>query len=245
MLRSLIAGVALAALTVCGADAPMHCFLLIGQSNMAGRGKVSEKDKTPTPGIFMFGKGRSWQLAKDPVHFDKAVAGVGLASEFARCYRKANPKVEVGLIPCAVGGSSLSQWQPGQPFYQEAIARAKAALARPNTKLTAILWHQGESDSSSANCAAYPARFQTMLKDLRKELGADNVPVLVGELGPFYARHEIVNAALKKTVEATKGCYLVSAAGLTEHNGDSLHFASPSLHEFGKRYYETLTQATK
>lgn len=65
--------------SVFGETAPDHMrlFLLIGQSNMAGRGKMEPQDEVTNPRIYMLTKDGKWVLAKDPVHFDKPVAGVG------------------------------------------------------------------------------------------------------------------------------------------------------------------------
>ena len=60
-----------------------HLYLLIGQSNMAGRGAIEEQDKTPHPRVLKFTKENTWAAAIDPLHFDKpAIAGVGLGSSF-------------------------------------------------------------------------------------------------------------------------------------------------------------------
>ena len=85
----------------------MQLFLLIGQSNMAGRGKVTPADVQTHPRIFMLDKANAWVPAKDPAHFDKpTIAGVGLCSEFARRAAADAPQAKIGLIPCAVGGTT-------------------------------------------------------------------------------------------------------------------------------------------
>src|SRR5262245_33767010 len=68
-----------------------HLYLLIGQSNMAGRGTVEEQDKRPHPRVLMFTKENTWAPAVDPLHFDKpAAAGVGLGSSFGRAMADAS-----------------------------------------------------------------------------------------------------------------------------------------------------------
>ena len=59
-------------------DTSRHLFLLVGQSNMAGRGKVEPQDTVPIPRVLMLDKQRTWVPAVDPMHFDKPIAGVGL-----------------------------------------------------------------------------------------------------------------------------------------------------------------------
>ena len=158
----------------------MQLFLLIGQSNMAGRGYPEAQDKTTDPGIFMMNKEMQWTLAKDPIHFDKSVAGVGPGHQFARTLKKDEPNANIGLIPAAMGGSSLNQWKPGGELYKNAVARAKEAMK--HGKLKGILWHQGEADGKPDKIASYPQRFSVMIAQLRKDLDAPEVPVVIGEL---------------------------------------------------------------
>lgn len=234
--RFIISLASLIALTCSHAqEAPknMKLFLLIGQSNMAGRGKIEEQDKATNPDIFMLTKDLKWVIAKDPVHFDKAAAGVGLCSEFARDVFKADPKSPIGLIPCAMGGSSLDQWQPGKPLYVTAISRAKEAVKQG--RLAGILWHQGESDAKPESIATYPARFETMITQLRKDLGAENVPVLIGEIIPGHGNHDAVNVALAETAKKTPNAALVSSADLGKKQ---LHYDSADYRALGKRYAE-------
>jgi len=96
------------------AKANFHLFLLVGQSNMAGRGTVTEADKIPHARVLMLNKAGEWVPAVDPLHFDKpAAVGVGLGRSFADAVAAATPGATIGLIPCAVGGSPIDAWQPG------------------------------------------------------------------------------------------------------------------------------------
>ncbi len=208
---------------------------------MAGRGKIEEQDKVENPNIFMLTKDLKWVVAKDPVHFDKPnAAGVGLCSEFARDLHKADPGSKVGLIPCAMGGSSLDQWQPGGKLYTNAITRAKEALK--HGKFAGILWHQGESDAKPELVATYPARFATMITQLRKDLGAENVPVLIGEVIPGHGNHDAVNVALAECAKQTPNASLVSSEGLGKKQ---LHYDSADYRALGKRYAEVFLKIEK
>ena len=234
---SFLVGVLLACFSI-RADEPtnLQLFLLIGQSNMAGRGKVTPADQQTIPRIFMLDPACAWVPAKDPVHFDKPkVAGVGLCSEFARCVAAKDPDAKIGLVPCAFGGTSMDQWKPGSALYTNAVARMRIALK--NGKLAGILWHQGEADSAAQKVATYPVRFATMIAQLRKDLSAENVPVMVGELGRFRPASAPFNAMLPQVAATVPLCAIVSAEGLG-HGGDSLHFDRAALHTFGKRYFE-------
>ncbi|HKB92472.1 MAG TPA: sialate O-acetylesterase, partial [Opitutaceae bacterium] len=177
------------------AEDDVQLFLLIGQSNMAGRGAVEPQDKVPHPRVFMLTKQLTWVPAVDPVHFDKPdVAGVGLGSTFARVLAEAEPKAIIGLVPAAMGGSSLDEWKPGEKLYSNAVARMKEAMKRGQLK--GILWHQGESDSAKEKAATYAERFCAMIEQLRKDLGAENVPLIIGETGRFRTDAAAINEVL-------------------------------------------------
>jgi len=224
----------LASASVFAEPAPkqMKLFLLIGQSNMSGRGKVEAQDQVENPRIFMLTKDLQWMPAKDPLHFDKPATGVGLGSEFAREIHKADPKASIGLIPCAVGGTSLDQWKSGGPLYSAAVTRAKEAMKQG--KLAGILWHQGESDSGNPkNVATYADRLDGMIGQLRKDLDAEKVPVVLGELIREFKTNDSINVELAVAAKKIPMCALVSSEGLGKKQ---LHFGAADLRTFGQRY---------
>jgi hypothetical protein len=224
-----------------------HLFLLVGQSNMAGRGVVADSDKVPRPRVLMLDKSGAWVPAIDPMHFDKPAAGVGLGRSFAEAVAAATPGVTIGLIPCAVGGSPIDAWTPGY-YYQptqshpwdDAIRRAQLAL--PAGTLKGILWHQGESDSNRELAPAYATKLHALIARFRAELRARNIPFIVGQLGRFAGapwnefKTEVDRAHRELPAKIPRTAF-VSAEGLTD-KGDKTHFDSESCREFGRRYAE-------
>lgn len=224
-----------------------HLYLLIGQSNMAGRGVMADQDKVAHPRLLKFTKENAWAPATDPLHFDKPIAGVGLGSSFGRAMAEANPDATIGLIPCAVGGTPLARWSKGGDLYLQALERAKLALK--DGTLKGILWHQGESDSGNERTASsYGERLAKMVQDFRADLGADEVPFVAGRLGEFLKRADkdgkpshwpLVNEQIAALPKAVSNSASVDSTGL-KHKGDAVHFDSPSLREFGQRYAEAM-----
>ena len=213
----------------------MQLFLLIGQSNMAGRGKVEAIDQETDPKIFMLDKAGQWVPAKEPLHFDKpGMAGVGPGYAFARAVLKANPNAKIGIIPCAVGGTTLDQWKAGDKLYSAAVARTKEAMK--SGKLAGILWHQGESDADKPEgVPSYPERFSQMIAQLRKDLQAEQVPVIFGELIKGFKKNDDVNAIFPEAKQKVPNSALVSSEGLGKK---ALHFDSADARKFGERYAE-------
>ena len=217
----------------------MDIFLLMGQSNMAGRGLLEDVEPIRDERIRVFQDGR-WAVAEEPLHHDRPTAGIGLAMSFARAVLAAGPDREIGLVPRAVGSTPLERWMPGADLYEGAMAAARS-VARDGA-IKAVLWHQGEHDSKSeADASSYARRFSVMAATLREQLDAPLLPVILGELGGYLAkRHDfphyrIVNAELRKVPEAVPHSAFVNAEGLTD-KGDSLHYDARSLRVFGERY---------
>ncbi len=215
----------------------LQLFLLIGQSNMAGRGKIEPGDREVIPHILMLNKEMTWVPAVDPLHFDKPeIAGVGIGRSFAKSLIIGKPSVRIGLIPAAFGGTSLEQWKPGGDLYRNAVRRALKAMN--SGPLRGILWHQGEEDAQTNELAtSYPKRFAEFIRQLRQDLGVPNIPVIIGQLGEFNRSPfaELVNEQLALMPMRVPHCAFVSSAGLTD-KGDRVHFDTPSVREFGRRY---------
>ena len=220
-------------------------FLLVGQSNMAGRGEVTAADTVPDPRVLMWSKDGAWVPAVDPMHFDKPAAGVGLGRSFAATLADADPNVTIGLIPAAVGGSPIDAWTPGA-FYEptashpwdDALRRARAALDAGT--LDGILWHQGESDATATLAPTYATKLHALIARWRAELQAPDVPFLAGQLGrfdghPWDAFRVQVDRAHRELPGTVAHTAFIGAEGLT-HNGDGVHFDAESYRELGRRY---------
>jgi hypothetical protein len=223
-----------------------HLFLLVGQSNMAGRGPMTEADKISHARVLMLDQAGAWVPAADPLHFDKPKAvGVGLSLTFADAVAAAHPEVTIGLIPCAVGGSPIDSRQPGYFYnatqshpWDDALRRAQIALSAGTLK--GILWHQGESDSTREFAEGYAAKLHALIARMRAGLGAPSVPFIVGQMGRFegspWDDYKIqVDRAHRELPEKLARVAFVSAEGLKD-KGDKTHFDTASYRELGRRY---------
>jgi hypothetical protein len=242
------------------ADSPLpakenfHLFLLVGQSNMAGRGVVEAQDKVVNPRVLMLNKEGQWVPAIDPLHFDKAAAGVGLGKTFGQIIADANPGVTIGLIPCAVGGSPIDSWKPGVFYpptkshpWDDMVKRVELAL--PAGTLKGILWHQGESDSQPELAEAYAGKLHDLVKRMRDLVKSPEVPFIAGQMGkfegvPWKPETTMVDQAHRDLPKQVPHTAFVSAEGL-HHKGDKVHFDSASFRELGKRYAATYLKMTK
>ncbi len=214
-----------------------HLYLLLGQSNMAGRGVVEAQDQQPHPRVLTLNKAGRWVPAVDPIHFDKPIAGVGLGTTFGKIMAERDATVTIGLIPCAVGGTPLARWQKGADLYDAALQRAQAAA--PHGVFKGILWHQGEADSGKEETAKlYATKLDAMIAAWRADLARPELPVVVGQLGGFFAGGaglKIVRETLQTLPDRVKHTGFAPATELN-HKGDKVHFDAAAYREFGKRY---------
>ena len=113
---------------------------------------------------------------------------------------QADDEVLIGLVPTAVGGTSIDAWVPGAPLFEHMVVQTSHALALASSKiqspaqstptpgpptLAAVLWHQGESDADTPeHAAAYGSKLASLLRGLRAALGTHaRVPVVVCGIG--------------------------------------------------------------
>lgn len=231
----------------------MLSFLLMGQSNMSGRGDLNALNDLSNSNIFVL-RGKTMEIAREPVVRDRPFSGSGLSLAFANAVFMLTGE-EILLIPASLGGSSLNEWMPGSSLYENAVEGAKTALALKTT-LSGILWHQGEADAMHLDTAlSYNTRLTHMMNCFTDRLKAEAealcasdriaapLPIIAGETGAFLCRPEnksfsdIVNRQLAQFASQSPSRALVSSH-LLKDKGDSLHFSAPSLRLLGLRYAE-------
>jgi hypothetical protein len=204
--------------------------LLIGQSNMAGRGDLGSVEPIDDDRILML-KNNQWVKMQEPIHSDKTSAGVGLSASFAKAFVESFD-CELGLIPAAVGGTSLNDWEKGGSLYREAVRLARIAME--DSEICAILWHQGEADQNSKE---YAKKLKVILDSMLADLGLDKnkIVIITGEL--FGTRSDAVHRDQLNMLASYYPNYGVAESdGLTVFDVTT-HFDSPSLRVFGYRYF--------
>lgn len=232
-------------------DPDFHLYLLVGQSNMAGRGVITaEYQNSSQPNVLMLDKEGKWVTASHPLHFDKpARAGVGPGLAFGLEMAKADPSVRIGLIPCAVGGTAIESWEPGAKDrvtevypYDDAVARLRTGMK--NGVIKGIIWHQGEANSTPERSAGYLEKLGSLIGRLRQVAGDTSLPFVAGELGRYRDNYHLVNDQLKQLPGKVKNTALASSEGLV-HKGDKTHFDAASATELGKRLAAKMIQLQK
>lgn len=155
---------------------------------MAGRGAIINGvipvDNTPDPfKVFRLNAQLKWEVARDPLHDGIDLGkkcGVGPGMSFANSVK--TQLGVIGLVPCARGGTSIKQWEKGgeDGYYDNMIKRAKAATeVGGGGEIKALIWYQGESDTSYLNDAEnYKGRLEKLVQNVRTDLNMPSLPIL-------------------------------------------------------------------
>lgn len=237
-------------------------YLMIGQSNCAGRGYMIESDTTDIiPGVWLLNAEGRPEPAKAPfnrysnIRKDMSMQMIGPAVGFAPMMHE-NTGRNILIIQNAKGGSGLWEWQNEDPtsvtFTDSTLMRTIPALKYG--KLKGIIWHQGETDTSNGSAGdIYVSRFSQMIDRLRSAMGVgEEVPVIVGELGQWeWEKKELIDAfndvTLPRLTKVIPNCHKVESDGLecrSEDHSDP-HFSRASNIELGRRYAEAMLNALR
>ena len=224
-------------------------FLLIGQSNMAGRGYMTEKDmEVFDKNVFILNDAGEVVPATNPlnqyssIRKGMSIQRINPGFSFSKKIAK-KTKRKILLVVNARGGTTLSQWskgEGGEGYYEEAVRRTKQAMQYGNLK--AILWHQGCGDSKKTD--VYLDKLAVFVQNLRTDLGAD-VPFIAGELGQWRSNVAAFNEMIHSISEYIPDSDWVSSDGGVpiaspdpegKPNMKDPHFDRKSLIIIGKRY---------
>lgn len=220
----------------------MEIYLLIGQSNMAGRAAIEAQDLDSINNVFLFTGNdiKPWEKAANPLNkystvrkrmsMQKLGPGYGFAKEMA----ETRHGKKIGLVVNAKGGTSIEEWKPGDTLYNKAIKQTKKALK--NGILKGIIWHQGEANASKYN--KYMLKIIELIAALRKDLNTPNLPFVAGQLSSDKPKRNNFNKMILELPAKVKHTGIVT----TENTStiDETHFDSESQRLLGKRYAEAL-----
>jgi hypothetical protein len=241
---------------------PIEVYLLIGQSNMSGRGRLdSDPDSDAVIPDAAYTDDRLqhwdhalaiWQTASDPLpQHDLAVKPVAVGPGVSFGWGLLQLRDEdqrIGLVPSAHGGTSIQEWQKNPTvdpdnltLYADALSSVANALSG-NARIAGIIWHQGESDLSLARDqpATYRALLHQLIQDLRADIAAldssvanpADIPFIAGTL--LDSKSDYVDDILLTLPAEVANTDVARATGLTAFDGT--HFTSASQRLLGFRY---------
>jgi len=169
-------------LSLCAAALPtqpsrdMIVIIAAGQSNAVGAGKLPARQIT-SPHAFVWRNG-IWLQAKEPSY---SRGKYGPTTRFAVKLSRLSGK-DVGVIPCAVSGTSILKWQRGQKVYENCRKKISAARAQ-GYKISGIIFIQGEYDTRFADNHDWVHNFLIFAKTIRQDAKNLYAPLIFAQLG--------------------------------------------------------------
>ena len=226
-----------------GYDGPperLHIYLLIGQSNMAGRAPITDEEKEIPPHTLLLNGENNWEPAEHPfnrystIHTGLGKQRLGPGYAFVRAMREATPTITIGLVVNARGGSNINQWNQEGKFYRDSLERARAAMV--TGQLRGILWHQGESNHRDED---YLSKLATLIANFRADLDAPELPFVAGQI----IDTPLINDQIARLPETVPFTRFASADGLVTY--DRWHFDTASVNLLGERYAAAMIELQK
>ncbi len=214
----------------------LHIYLLIGQSNMAGRAPFSEEEGKPLGRCFLLDGQGAWDVASNPlnrhstIRKDISKQQMNPGYSFAQTMLAAKQDVSLGLVVNARGGSRIELWAKDSTYYREALHRVQEA--RKTGTLKGILWHQGEANVGDPS--HYIDKLTRLVSQFREDLDMPELPFVAGQI------HEVpaINDQIAMLPERLPFTGFVSSRDLTIW--EEGHFDTPSVILMGQRYAEVI-----
>ncbi|KAK9112664.1 hypothetical protein Scep_020183 [Stephania cephalantha] len=207
------------------------------------------------PSVLRLSSRLTWEEARDPLHADIDVnktCGVGPGLPFANAVRALDSTMGVvGLVPCAVGGTTIAEWARGGKLYDQMVRRAGAAVREGGGGVVrAVLWYQGESDTvSQADAESYRGNLETLFSDFRDDLNSPALPIIQACLIAFHVAIASGMGPLVGTVREAQMevrvpmVWTVDAMGL-HLEADGLHLTTDAQVQLGKMLAQAFVKTT-
>lgn len=232
----------------------MSLFILAGQSNMSGWAPVP-RDETVDSRVYVFSNDYRWRIASEPIddphdQVDKVSedrpAGFSPSLAFALANLGRQPRMVIGLIPCAKSSSSILEWQRNlsdDSLYGSCLKRAHAAS--PMGRVSGMLFFQGETDAlkphlylqSELKPGEWSMLFSAFITDFRRDLREPYLPVVFAQLGSNPLSEDFPNWEVVKEQQQSiqlPMTAMILTDDLPYHDG--LHFTTDSYRTIGKRF---------
>lgn len=226
----------------------LDIYLVIGQSNMAGRAEIRAEDSTIVKNAFLFTSSEKtpWVQANNPLNRYSTIRKVmemqrlSPAYAFAQTMTNAQPDTEIGLVVNALGGTKIVQWLPNTKLYNEAITRTHQALK--SGQLKGVIWLQGESDADTIRTNFYLGRLEELVNGIREEFDNQSLPFIVGQFVESEKR-TAMNELMTIVPSFIAHSAVVSNKGTSSFDGT--HYDSKSAIILGNRYAEEMLKLLK
>jgi hypothetical protein len=215
-------------------------YLLLGQSNMSGQGKVAKltaSQKTLPKNIEIYLHGKPIKITN--------LNTFGPEIAFAHTLAKKYPRDSIRLIKFAPGGSLMKDWisKARGRHYDTLIKQVKKSNQGKMPKINGVLWMHGERDSKSVPLAnQYKKNMRIFINMLQSDFHNNKIPFVIARISvPEAFRPAIPNirAVQEQLAKASPYIKMISTDDLSKMN-DQIHFDTRGQLALGKRFAQVM-----
>ena len=178
------------------------------------------------------------QSKKEPI------GGVGPGIYFARDVLKATNRA-IGLIPCAIGGSTINQWNPEKGYLGDSSLYG-ATINKINSiggRIKGIIWYQGESEAMLQDTKTYESKFLNIIDSFRKDVNDPDLPIIYVQIGKFNIKDAAMDKSWEKIREIQREVLkkrnnVFMVTGIDLPLDDCVHLSTEGQSILGKRIAE-------
>jgi peptidoglycan/xylan/chitin deacetylase (PgdA/CDA1 family) len=184
-------------------------------------------------------KARQFFREQAPISRQKPIGGVGPGMYFAR-HVLAGTGRPIGLIPCALGGSTIAQWDPSGKIHGDSTlygAMLNRVRSAGTQHIKGLVWYQGESEAFIAQAETYEAKLLAFIDSFRCDIGRPDLPVVIVQIGRVVIRDTVMDRNIQlKAITERPNLYLTS--GIDLELDDCVHFSTLGNQRLGARLGE-------
>ena len=241
-------------------------WVLAGQSNMQGCGRLRDAYRLNSPNVRAFYMNDVWDIAVDPITVPKIAnaqvhwdifgerrpekprykdplgSGVGPGVAFGNEMLTLTG-VPQGLIASAHGGTTMKQWDPELKKYGDVslYGAMMNRVERNGGKVCGVLWYQGESDATPADAPKFAERLDNFVNALRRDLKNPELPFIQVQLARLVTdsrgADRFWNAIRREQLLAQKRLKnLVTIPAIDLEMGEGIHLSGQGQNLLGKRF---------
>jgi len=227
-------------------------FILAGQSNMVGGGKVAHlPDDLKAPqknALFVQFWASKWAPLTPKKSFGPEVS---FAREVTRELKRS-----IGIIKLASGGTSLAvHWNPVKTepkkkgagvMYKRLIGYVRRLQkTHKNIKIVGMLWMQGEADSRyhAKTMESYRDNLETLIDNCRREFSSRDMVFVCGRVNPPNWPYQKQVREAQETVRRENYAW-IDCDDLAKHP-DNLHYNTDGQVQLGKKFAEAVLKLVK
>ena len=224
-------------------------FVIAGQSNNVGQAESLQSYSHATLRAGLFGNDYVWKQLADP--FDSQTSQVDTISSDSLAYGSwippfatlflAGRSVPVAFVPCALGGSRITEWLPGTNHQNRSTLYGSMVYRALQTGCKAVLMWEGESDVIDGMArSTFAGHMDTIANAINSDLSVSTVWCKLEDLSAWYAGFDesTINLAIGDGI--TNNANILEGPDFSTYSWGGAHYPAAYADDVAQEWYDAL-----